>query len=309
MEFSEEVAPLKAEEFTNKVRARGSERTGCCIVGGGPAGLMLALLLARRGVEVTVLEAHGDFDREFRGNTINPGAMEVLESLGLADGLRGLRHALIKRFIVQAGPDRETFADFSRLKTRYPYILMLPQARFLEFVAAEARRYPNFRLVMGARVRELVEEGGATRGVFYDAPDGERREVRAELVVGTDGRFSKIRKLAGWSPSGGAADGRRVVQRAARGGGPGGGGGDLPLRARRPPRTHGPLRPLAGRLPHPQGELQSPQGRGIGAFRRAVVRLAPSSRAAWASWRTGGRSRCSRSSPTGSSGGTRRGCS
>ena len=172
-------------------------------MGGGPAGLMLALLLARRGVDVTLLEAHGDFDREFRGNTINPAAMEVLDSLGLADGLSGLRHALIKRFVVQAGPERQTFADFSRLKTRYPYILMLPQARFLEFVATAAGRLPNFQILMGARVRELVEEGGAVRGVLYDGPDGERHEVRADLVVGTDGRFSKVRKLAGLEPVGG----------------------------------------------------------------------------------------------------------
>ncbi len=165
--------------------------------------MMLALLLARRGVDVTVLEAHGDFDREFRGNTINPAAMEILDSLGLAGGLSKLRHALIKSFIVQAGPEQETFADFSRLKTRYPYILMLPQGRFLEFVVAEARRYPNFRVHMGARVRELVEEGGAVRGVLYDGPDGERHEVRSELVVGTDGRFSKVRKLAGLEPVGG----------------------------------------------------------------------------------------------------------
>ena len=184
-------------------RTGGAEKTGCCIVGGGPAGLMLALLLARRGVDVTVLEAHGDFDREFRGNTIHPAAMEVLGSLGLADGLLGLRHALIKSFIVQAGRERQTFADFSRLKTRYPYILMLPQARFLEFVAAEAGRLPNFRILMGARGRELVKEGGAVRGVLYDGPDGERREVRSELVVGTDGRFSKVRKLAGLEPVGG----------------------------------------------------------------------------------------------------------
>ena len=164
---------------------------------------MLALLLARQGVDVTLLEAHGDFDREFRGNTINPAAMEVLESLGLAGGISSLRHALIKRFVVHAGPERQVFADFSRLKTRYPYILMLPQVRFLEFIAAEAGRFSNFRLVMGARVRELVEEGGATRGVVYEGPDGERREVRAGLVVGTDGRFSKVRKLAGLEPVGG----------------------------------------------------------------------------------------------------------
>ncbi len=159
---------------------------------------MLALLLARRGVRVTLLEAHRDFDREFRGNTINPSAMEVLRRLGLEGEVFGLRHAKVRRFTVQAGGQRETFAEFSHLKTPYPYVLMLPQARFLEFVAAEARRYPNFRLVMGARVRDLIFEGGVVRGVRWrsSGEDG-TREVRARLTVGTDGRFSRLRRLAG----------------------------------------------------------------------------------------------------------------
>ena len=165
-------------------------------MGGGPAGLMLALLMARRGVGVILLEAHLDFDREFRGNTINPSAMEVLAQLGLERRLLGLRHAKVRRFTIQDGERRETFADFSRLKTRYPYVLMLPQARFLELVAAEAERYPNFQLVMGARVRDLVIERGAVRGVRYRTEDG-AHEVRARLTVGTDGRFSRLRRLAG----------------------------------------------------------------------------------------------------------------
>lgn len=131
---------------------------------------MLALLLARQGVRVTLLEAHRDFDREFRGNTISPSVMEVLSSLGLERGILGLRHAKVRRFTIQAGGRRETFAEFSRLKTPYPYVLMLPQDRFLEFVAAEARRYPNFRLVMGARVKDLVVEGDVVRGVRWRSP-------------------------------------------------------------------------------------------------------------------------------------------
>ena len=159
---------------------------------------MLALMLARRGVRVTLLEAHRDFDREFRGNTINPSAMEVLKRLGLEREVLGLRHAKVRRFTVQAGGRRETFAEFSRLKTPYPYVLMLPQARFLEFIAAEARRYPNFRLVMGARVRDLILEDGVVRGVRWrsSGEDG-TREVRARLTVGTDGRFSRLRRLSG----------------------------------------------------------------------------------------------------------------
>ena len=173
------------------------EETDCCVVGGGPAGVMLSLLLARWGVRVTLLEAHQDFDREFRGNTINPSALEILARLGLARGVLGLGHAKVRRFTLQAGEKREAFADFSRLRTPYPYVLMLPQARLLEFVAAEAMRYPNhFRLVMGARVKELVMEGDTVRGVRYRGEDG-THEVRAQLTVGTDGRFSRLRKLAG----------------------------------------------------------------------------------------------------------------
>ena len=171
------------------------EETDCCVVGGGPAGVMLSLLLARWGVRVMLLEAHWDFDREFRGNTINPSALEILAHLGLARGILGLGHAKIRKFTLQAGGRREAFADFSRLRTPYPYVLMLPQARLLEFVVAEARRYPNFRLVMGARVKELVTEGGMVRGVRYRGADG-THEVRAQLTVGTDGRFSRLRKLA-----------------------------------------------------------------------------------------------------------------
>src|SRR3712207_1001941 len=157
---------------------------------------MLSLLLARRGVRVVLLEAHRDFDREFRGNTINPSALEILAGLDLARGVLGLDHAKVRRCTLQAGGRREDFADFSRLRTPYPYVLMLPQARLLEFVVAEARRYSNFRLVMGARVKELIIEGGRVRGVRYRGEDG-THEVRAQLTVGTDGRFSQLRKLAG----------------------------------------------------------------------------------------------------------------
>ncbi len=157
---------------------------------------MLSLLLARWGVRVTLLEAHRDFDREFRGNTINSSVLEILARLGLARGALGLGHAKIRRFILQAGGRREAFADFSRLRTPYPYVMMLPQARLLEFVVNEAMRYPNFRLVMGARVKELVVEGDTVRGVRYRGEDG-AREVRAQLTVGTDGRFSRLRRLTG----------------------------------------------------------------------------------------------------------------
>lgn len=109
-----------AEEWSEKASVRVVEETDCCVVGGGPAGLMLTLLLARLGVRVTLLGAHKDFDREFRGNTINPSAMETLERLGFVEKVLKLRHTKVRRFTVQAGERRETFTDFSRLKTPYP---------------------------------------------------------------------------------------------------------------------------------------------------------------------------------------------
>jgi 2-polyprenyl-6-methoxyphenol hydroxylase-like FAD-dependent oxidoreductase len=183
----------------SEARSPSSRQTDCCIVGGGPAGVVFGFLLAREGVSVTLLEAHKDFDREFRGNTINPSVMEVMEELGLVDRLLELRHAEIPRFTIQAAGRSTVFADFRRLKTRYPYVLMLPQTSFLELVAAEARRCPNLQLVMGARVRELIEEDNMVRGVRYRTPDG-LREVRATLTVGADGRFSRVRRLAGLKP-------------------------------------------------------------------------------------------------------------
>ena len=165
-------------------------------MGGGPAGVVLGLLLAREGVRVKVLEAQTSFERQFRGNTLNPSVLTIMEDLGLIEGLLKLRHAEVRTFVVQTDGGRETFADFGRLRCSYPYVLMLPQARFLEFVSREARRYPNFELVMGAKVHELLEESGAVRGVRYRGPGGPG-EVRADLTVGTDGRFSKVRRLSG----------------------------------------------------------------------------------------------------------------
>ena len=176
-----------------------AQTTSCCIVGAGPAGAVLALLLARRGIPVTLLEMHKDFDREFRGDTIHPSTLELLDQMGMATKLHEIPHTKITGPTLQfaTGPFRPF--DLSRLKTRFPYILMIPQVRFLEFITREASKYPQFRLLMHAQVQRLVAENGAVVGVRYLSPDGEH-ELRAPLTVGADGRFSTVRRLAGIEP-------------------------------------------------------------------------------------------------------------
>jgi len=173
------------------------EQTTCCIVGSGPAGATLALLLARKGIPVVLLEEHGDFDRDFRGDTIHPSTMQILDQLGLAERLLLLPHTKVADLPFQSGDRALALVDFRRLKTRFPYIMMLPQVRFLEFITAEAKSYPDFRLVMGARAEKLLDAGGVVQGVRYRGSDG-WHEVRAMLTVAADGRFSRVRQLAGF---------------------------------------------------------------------------------------------------------------
>ena len=177
-------------------RMHDVRHTTCVIAGGGPAGAMLGLLLARRGVDVLVLEKHADFLRDFRGDTIHPSTMEIMDELGLADRLLDLPHTKTSRLRFRTPRGSATLADFGHLKTRFPYLAFMPQWDFLDFVTDEARRYPNFELEMNAEVRELLEEGGLVRGVRYETPDG-TCEVRALMTVAADGRDSRLRKQSG----------------------------------------------------------------------------------------------------------------
>jgi 2-polyprenyl-6-methoxyphenol hydroxylase-like FAD-dependent oxidoreductase len=193
------AAAIPDVELSEAGRIDPSQETDCCIVGGGPGGMMLGLLLARRGVKVTVLETHKDFDREFRGDTLHPSILEILDQIGLSEGVHQLSHNRIYGPTFQASDGAFSPIDFRRLSTRFPYILLVPQAKFLEFLAAEAKKYPSFRLRMLANVTALIQAEDGVRGVRFQSADG-WHELRARLIIGADGRFSKIRQLAGFEP-------------------------------------------------------------------------------------------------------------
>jgi 2-polyprenyl-6-methoxyphenol hydroxylase-like FAD-dependent oxidoreductase len=190
---------MQNQEATQTKQPTHMEETTCCIAGAGPAGAVLALLLARKGIPVMLLEEHMDFDRDFRGDTVHPSVMEILDEIGLADRLLQIEHTRVQGIPVQTATGTIMLADLRPLKTRFNYIAMISQARFLEFITGEAKRYSNFTLVMGARVEKLIEEDGYVHGVQYRGRDG-WHEVRATLTVGADGRFSRLRKLAGFEP-------------------------------------------------------------------------------------------------------------
>ncbi len=170
--------------------------TTCAIAGGGPAGLMLGLLLARAGVDVTVIEKHGDFLRDFRGDTIHPSTLEVIHELGLEEAFLKLPHTRAPKLSAEMGGRTITMADFSRLPVRNRFIAFMPQWDFLDFLSKEASRFPNFRLMMATKVTDVLEESGRIVGLALEAPDGPV-QLRSTLVIAADGRHSVVREKAG----------------------------------------------------------------------------------------------------------------
>jgi len=171
-------------------------RTACCIAGGGPAGVMLGYLLARSGVEVMVLEKHADFFRDFRGDTIHPSTLEVLNELGLLDEFLKLPHNEDSSVGAQIGPFKFTVADFSHLPTRCKFIAFTPQWDFLNFLVGQGKKYPFFHLKLEHMVTGLLRDTERVIGVRAETPEGPV-EIIADLVIGADGRGSLVREQSG----------------------------------------------------------------------------------------------------------------
>jgi 2-polyprenyl-6-methoxyphenol hydroxylase-like FAD-dependent oxidoreductase len=254
--------------------------TDCCIAGGGPAGMMLGLLLARAGVRVTVLEKHADFLRDFRGDTIHPSTLEVMAELGLLDALLAIPHGTIERLSMQWEDRVLPMADFTHLPTRCKFIALMPQWDLLDLLARAGAGYPGYALRMKTEARELIGEraadGAWTRidGLHATGPAGDV-EIRAKLVVACDGRRSRMREVSGLAVDSLGAPMDVVWFKLPRRDGD----GEPPLGR----FTHGAIFVLIDRGDHWQcgfviakGSIDNLRAKGFDAFKDAVVATMPS---------------------------------
>jgi len=168
----------------------------CCIVGGGPAGMMLGYLLGRAGIDVVVLEKHADFFRDFRGDTVHPSTMQVMDELGLIDGFLKLPHQRLQKLDGMFGSTSVRIADLSRVNTKYPFIAFMPQWDFLNFLRERGKRFPSLQVMMSTEATDLIRRGGTIAGARARTPDG-TIEIEADLTVACDGRHSVVRERAG----------------------------------------------------------------------------------------------------------------
>ncbi|HWT70639.1 MAG TPA: FAD-dependent oxidoreductase [Oxalicibacterium sp.] len=169
--------------------------TRCCIAGGGPAGMMLGLLLARAGIDVIVLEKHGDFLRDFRGDTVHPSTLDLMQELGLLQAFLQRPHNRAHDLHVTIGGRNMTIIDFTHVPTHCKFIALMPQWEFLDFLRDHAETYPGFHLMQNAEVTGLLEQDGRVTGVQVHSADGPL-SVHADLVIGGDGRHSTVRRAA-----------------------------------------------------------------------------------------------------------------
>ncbi|MBK6004914.1 FAD-dependent oxidoreductase [Ramlibacter ginsenosidimutans] len=248
--------------------------TQCCIAGGGPAGLMLGFLLARAGVDVIVLEKHKDFLRDFRGDTIHPSTLTILQDLGLLEEFLKLPHDEISELSGDVYGTVVTLADFRHVPAPRPFLVLVPQWDFLDFIADHARRLPRFHLLMETKAERVVEENGRIVGV--EVSQGERRfRIACDLLVAADGRHTTIRESAGLQVNDIGAPIDVLWFRVPR---------DA---ERHPSRTGGILRPgamlvMLDRSSYwqcafviPKGSMDKLQAEGLQRFRERIAAVAP----------------------------------